>query len=439
MTLHTPFRQKNWPAAPEILTRQAVWWQKVLATERFALGGAIFFAIIIPEAFHPWLMSLTGKPTPVLLQHIEVSLVGSIVAILVGHSSLSRFTSLPTIDAKIYIVPAFLMTYAGVLAGFYLTNIPFGRYHFATSFVIAITWYFAITVARARVLKRRVAVIGDCVRPLSALIKNIEWLPLTLPTLTDQVSAIVVCRDEPLEPVWEHFIAQAVLQGVPVHESHHMIEVLTGRVELSHMMENSFGSLLPSLFYMRLKRPLDFLSAVLALVVVVPVILCCCVLIRMDSPGPAIYRQPRTGFRGMTFNCYKLRTMHINHGGPHFTAVHDERITRVGRFLRLHHIDELPQIFNILKGDMSWIGPRPEAVELAEAYEAAIPFYIYRHAVRPGISGWAAVHQGNVAEIDAATVKLEHDFFYIKYCSPWLDSLVALKTIHAMLTSAGSR
>ena len=125
--------------------------------------------------------------------------------------------------------------------------------------------------------------------------------------------------------------------------------------------------------------------------------------------------------------------------GSHFTKAGDARITRVGHFLRKYRVDELPQIFNILKGDMSWLGPRPEAVELADWYSTEIPFYIYRHAVRPGISGWAQVNQGNVAEVDAATLKLQYDFYYIKNFSPLLDLLIVIRTVGTILTGFGSR
>jgi len=134
-----------------------------------------------------------------------------------------------------------------------------------------------------------------------------------------------------------------------------------------------------------------------------------------------------------------LRTMTHNHGGGDYTIEGDKRITRVGRFLRQYRLDELPQIINILRGDMSWIGPRPEAISLAEWYEREVPFYIYRHIVRPGMSGWAQVHQGNVAAVDAAQLKLEYDFYYIKHFSFWLDAVIVLKTLRAIVTGVGSR
>jgi lipopolysaccharide/colanic/teichoic acid biosynthesis glycosyltransferase len=117
----------------------------------------------------------------------------------------------------------------------------------------------------------------------------------------------------------------------------------------------------------------------------------------------------------------------------------DSRITKLGRFLRKSRIDELPQILNILRGEMTWIGPRPEAVALTRWYEAKLPFYHYRHIVRPGISGWAQVNQGHVAEVDAVRSKLQYDFYYIKNFSLWLDILITMRTIITMMTGYGAR
>jgi lipopolysaccharide/colanic/teichoic acid biosynthesis glycosyltransferase len=121
------------------------------------------------------------------------------------------------------------------------------------------------------------------------------------------------------------------------------------------------------------------------------------------------------------------------------TRADDPRVTALGRWLRRTRIDELPQVINVLRGEMSWIGPRPEALELSRWYEAELPFYRYRHVVRPGISGWAQVSQGHVADLDNVLKKLNFDFFYISRFSLWLDVLIILRTIKTMLTGFGSR
>jgi len=129
--------------------------------------------------------------------------------------------------------------------------------------------------------------------------------------------------------------------------------------------------------------------------------------------------------------CQKLESAITNHG--------DERVTRVGAILRRSRLDELPQIFNILAGQMSWIGPRPEAEALSVYYTGEIPFYRYRHVVRPGITGWAQVNQGHVASVDEVHAKLMYDFYYVKYFSAWLDLLITFRTIRTMTTGFGSR
>ena len=117
----------------------------------------------------------------------------------------------------------------------------------------------------------------------------------------------------------------------------------------------------------------------------------------------------------------------------------DPRVTRLGRWLRLTRIDEVPQIINILRGEMSWIGPRPEALVLSQWYERELPFYRYRHIVIPGITGWAQVNQGHVSEVGDVHEKLHYDFYYIKNFSPWLDVVILLRTIETMLTGSGAR
>jgi lipopolysaccharide/colanic/teichoic acid biosynthesis glycosyltransferase len=121
------------------------------------------------------------------------------------------------------------------------------------------------------------------------------------------------------------------------------------------------------------------------------------------------------------------------------TSEDDQRVTRVGKVLRKLRLDELPQVVNILKGEMSWIGPRPEAEVLSKWYMGELPFYRYRHVVKPGISGWAQVNQGHVAEVEEVHRKLQYDFYYIKYFSPLLDLLIVFRTVKTMLTGFGSR
>ena len=246
-----------------------------------------------------------------------------------------------------------------------------------------------------------------------------------------------------LEPAWERLIAEAAIAGRPVYHYRQVWETETGRVQINHLSENSFGALVPGLIYQKLKRTVDLLASMLALPIVLPLMVIAALLIKLDSPGRVFFLQRRMGFRGKVFNVVKFRTMTESHDGEDrgksVTLTDDERITRVGRFLRRARLDELPQIINIIRGEMSWIGPRPEAVSLSVWYEAEIPFYRYRHIVRPGITGWAQVNQGHVASLNEVDDKLQYDFYYIKHLSYWLDIVIALRTLRVMLSGFGAK
>jgi lipopolysaccharide/colanic/teichoic acid biosynthesis glycosyltransferase len=165
--------------------------------------------------------------------------------------------------------------------------------------------------------------------------------------------------------------------------------------------------------------------------------------ISTERGGSVLFRQRRVGFGGREFTVYKFRTMRAIKLDDELraatTVADDARVTPVGRLLRKYRLDELPQIFNILRWEMSWIGPRPEAKILSAWYKNEIPYYLYRHVVKPGISGWAQVNQGHVASIDDVHLKLQLDFYYIKYFSPWLDFLILLRTLKTVVTGFGSK
>src|SRR5690606_4062062 len=242
-------------------------------------------------------------------------------------------------------------------------------------------------------------------------------------------------------PEWERFLAEAAISGIPVYHYKQAWESITGQVHIEHLSENGFGALIPSLPYRKIKRAADILLSILLMPFALAVLLAAAIMIKLDSTGPVFFCQKRMGYRGQVFLMFKLRTMRVTHNGDDreasMTRSGDERITSAGAFLRRTRIDELPQIFNILRGEMSWIGPRPETVSLSEWYEKEIPFYRYRHIVRPGITGWAQVNQGHVFSIDDTDSKLKYDFFYIKNISYWIDIFIVFKTVKVILQGTG--
>jgi exopolysaccharide biosynthesis polyprenyl glycosylphosphotransferase len=191
-------------------------------------------------------------------------------------------------------------------------------------------------------------------------------------------------------------------------------------------------------FYDHIKRLFDLVIASVALVILIPILLVIAILIRLESRGPALFRQTRIGRDGRPFTLYKFRSMRQgSESGSIYTAPQDPRVTRFGQFLRKTRLDELPQLWNVLVGDMSIIGPRAEWIRCVEQYDETIPFYGYRHLVRPGITGWAQVNYSYGASNGDAEEKLKYDLFYIRHYSMALDFAIILKTLHTILFAKG--
>jgi sugar transferase (PEP-CTERM system associated) len=191
-----------------------------------------------------------------------------------------------------------------------------------------------------------------------------------------------------------------------------------------------------------LKRGLDIVASLLLLILTLPTLLLAALAIRLDSAGPVLYRQERVGRRGAHFSIYKFRTMRVDaekSGLPQWAAVRDPRVTRIGGFLRRMRIDELPQIINVLRGEMSFVGPRPERPFFVERLAREIPFYAERHRVRPGITGWAQINYPYGASIEDARMKLAYELYYIKNFSFLFDLLIILSTARAVLFDRGGR
>ena len=189
----------------------------------------------------------------------------------------------------------------------------------------------------------------------------------------------------------------------------------------------------------RIKRALDFTSATLVFIAVSPIVVLLMVLVWITSPGPALFVQERIGLAGKKFKLFKLRTMivHAPDAGQRWTAKQDERITPIGRVLRRYRLDEFPQLINVIRGEMSLVGPRPEQPDIVSELEAEIPFYDVRHIVKPGISGWAQVNYPYGSSVSDARRKLEYDLYYMKHYSFFLDLYVVVRTLHVVVSSGG--
>jgi lipopolysaccharide/colanic/teichoic acid biosynthesis glycosyltransferase len=188
------------------------------------------------------------------------------------------------------------------------------------------------------------------------------------------------------------------------------------------------------------KRAFDILWSLALAPLALSIVAVAGVIILLAMGWPIFFRQARVGLNGRRFKILKLRTMRVEPtSGQIATAIGDERVTPVGRWLRRSHVDELPQLWNVLIGEMSLVGPRPEQPALAEAYAREVPAFAYRQLMRPGITGWAQVKAGYAADLAETRVKLDHDLFYVRNCSFALDVEICVRTIWVLLSGAGVR
>lgn len=244
-------------------------------------------------------------------------------------------------------------------------------------------------------------------------------------------------------PVTE--ILQLRLAGVKIEEATSWLEKISGRIEV----DNLYPSWLIfaegfrfSAGFMLLRRIISLLASAVLLLIVLPIMPFVILAIKLDSKGPVLYRQKRVGLANKVFYCYKFRTMRQDaeaDRGATWALDDDPRITRVGHFLRTVRLDEIPQLWCVLKGDMGFVGPRPERPEFVEWLEKEIPFYGVRHAVRPGITGWAQVRYKYGNTVEDAKEKLQYDLYYIKNMSLGLDLMIMLQTVKIVLIGRGAQ
>lgn len=266
----------------------------------------------------------------------------------------------------------------------------------------------------------------------------------SLPTVlkNNNVDQVIVAKAA-VEPVLMNDLLSAMKIKIKVSDHKQVIEVIAGKVPIDHLSDTWFIDKLASAerrYYWYLKRAFDIIFAVAGIVLFLPIILVSALLVRLDSRGAAFYSQIRIGRRGVPFRVWKIRTMvsDADKNNVFWTTENDDRITRVGSILRKLRIDELPQLYNILKGDMSLIGPRPEAAALVDLYTKEIPYYQERHMVTPGVTGWAQINIPYGNSVEDTREKLKYDFYYIKNRSILLDLLILLRTIKTVVTGKGA-
>ncbi|GJL52075.1 TIGR03013 family XrtA/PEP-CTERM system glycosyltransferase [Candidatus Nitrospira salsa] len=290
-------------------------------------------------------------------------------------------------------------------------------------------------------LSKNVATVGTAssIPPVIGTIDQLFEL-----TENHRVQTIAVCFEDRRGTMPLDALLDIKSLGVEVVDGHRMYEAECGRLSIDEL-KPSF--LIFSQGFRRkpvvmvLKRLVDVVGASLGLFLLAPLLLIIASLIKLDSQGPVFYRQTRVGLHGYPYVLRKFRSMRHNaeDDGVKWASVSDDRVTRVGYWLRRLRLDELPQFMNVLKGEMSLVGPRPERPHFVQELRTFIPFYDLRHTVRPGITGWAQTCFQYAASLEDSHMKLQYDLYYVKNLSLWLDIRILLRTFHVVLLGTGAR
>ena len=258
-----------------------------------------------------------------------------------------------------------------------------------------------------------------------------------------RVDTIVVCLEDRRSTLPIQALLDCKAMGLDILDGHHLFEEVSGRLSIDSLrpsvliFSTGFQRRLTSLVS---KRLLDVVVSAMGLVALIPLCVLIAALIRVDSPGPVFYRQVRVGLRGQPYMIWKFRSMRqdAEKSGPRWAQANDPRISRIGWWLRKTRIDEFPQLVNVLRGEMSLVGPRPERPVFVQDLRTVIPYYDIRHTVRPGVTGWAQVKFRYGASQQDSHTKLQYDLYYVKNLSFLLDLKILAHTIRVMMLGEGA-
>lgn len=379
---------------------------------------------------------------PNAITTLVLSVLGTILALFMFR----RAEHFPGVGIMANVFPAVTISFGVIMVSILALRLDYGRIIVGATFVAIAVYLAGLGLLNRKPRGQAYYLVPSENTHKLAEIPGIRWIIIDDEKMIPEKDGIIIADLRlDLDEAWERRITEWVLSGHQVFHSKQVFEAITGRVQIEHLSENSLGSLAPSESYSAIKRVIDIISSLLFLPILIPLFLFVAILVKLDSRGPVFFKQDRVGYRGQIFSVIKFRTMRLAANTPHCeraaakTSDGDNRITRLGALLRRTRIDELPQVVNVLRGQMSWIGPRPEAVPLSEWYTSELPYYSYRHIVRPGVTGWAQVNQGHVTELDEVLDKLHYDFYYIKKFSGWIDLAIIMRTVATIFSGAGAR
>ncbi|NYT67177.1 exopolysaccharide biosynthesis polyprenyl glycosylphosphotransferase [Pusillimonas noertemannii] len=411
-------------------------YEQIFLSRLFALLSGWLFSVALPALLY-W--------GPSVLHNVNsgqrTALLATSIAFVLSHFSTKYIlVNYPGGQSQGLIFTQVLMCYGTLIIGTLLLRTEVSRALLVASGVAALLWVHIEYITTRAYFRPKFAIIPGGFADEVLALPDCDARLLACLDLQGVRYDGIVADFERIDRDAERFLTTCALTNVPVYNAKSVYETLSGRVKIDKMSENNIGSLLPSTAYELTKSLIDWTIVVITLPIVLPLSVLTACLIRLESPGPAIYKQDRVGRGNRVFTIYKFRSMRFDRNATEqFAGQDDPRVTRVGRIIRKLRIDEVPQFFNVLKGEMSLIGPRPEQPSFVQEFDKKIPFYSYRHVVKPGITGWAQVRHGYAAGSDETRVKIEHDFYYIKNCSLSLDFFIIFLTFRTMLTGFGAR
>lgn len=410
--------------------------------ENFALQAFLFASVFVIAVFAMGLYE---------------GLLNSSIASVLVRLAMAFFAGFVVLSAIFYAIPEYATWRAVTAGGISLGFIMVALIH------VAFLKFANLVPFRRRILVVGVGEIAKCVQDLERRGRNYGFVCLGFVAAPGEIAAVdkekIVSNPKSLFELVQRLKAEEIIvamedeqksfpmdqlvecsfRGTPIVDYETFCERETKRTDLDWLQENwilSAGGLPGGAFHHLVMRVFDIFVSVVALAAFLPVVLGTAIAIKLDSPGPIFYRQTRVGLRGKPFNLFKFRSMRTDaesDGVPQWSSQSDPRVTAVGAFIRMTRIDEIPQIFNVLRGDMKFVGPRPERPYFVEQLADEIPFYTQRFQVKPGITGWAQIHYPYAASTDDARDKLEYDLYYIKNYSLMLDIVIILQTIRVIL------
>ncbi|MEN7526122.1 exopolysaccharide biosynthesis polyprenyl glycosylphosphotransferase [Cupriavidus sp. DL-D2] len=442
MSLHKPASRLGTPRGTVAGTRGSETVRRVNRMLAWALLGLLLFGlnIVLAEALHH-----AGIVTYVFRRTLLWAIAPYLCAFVLLHRSLH----LPSMEGNSIVGISVTLPFLLLLLVFASLHIEYSRGALLLGYLTTLGWS---AFGYRRFVQDYVPLVGYTDPKTLEHLESILTMPGAAPaaptrfeflgSIEDAVfcDGLMLDRSATADPERTRTLARLKLSHVRLYSVERVGEMLTGRVGLSHIDENFLDDYARHYLYGFVKRLIDVCTVLCLAPLAAPLALLTAVAVRLESSGPILFRQTRVGLLGEPFTILKFRSMTFDKGATaQFAMLHDPRVTRIGRIIRKYRLDELPQLWNVLTGDMSLIGPRPEQTPMVDTFSETIAYYPYRHLVRPGLSGWAQVQQGYVGTHAETVTKLSYDLYYVKHCSFALDLLIAVKTVRTLLTGYGAR